>query len=95
MIPRVLEPEVMDTAQEARDYDAMDHREVNQRFRDDFLAFYGAGPLGRVLDVGTGTARIPILLCQEDARPQVVAVDLSAAVNKGHLCNRRLSSGGN
>ena len=32
MLPRVLEPEVMDTAEEARDYDTMDHSEVNRRF---------------------------------------------------------------
>src|SRR5438445_565725 len=44
MIPRVLEPEVMDTAQEAKDYDAMDHREVNTRFCDDLLAFVGRAP---------------------------------------------------
>ena len=32
MLARTLEPEVMDTAQEASDYDAMDHSEVNARF---------------------------------------------------------------
>jgi hypothetical protein len=37
MLQRVLEPEVMDTAEEAIDYDRMDHREVNRRFVDDFL----------------------------------------------------------
>ena len=36
MLPRTLEPEVMDTAQEAADYDAMDHSEVNRRFVDDW-----------------------------------------------------------
>ena len=37
MLPRVLEPEVMDSPEEARDYDAMDHAEVNRRFVADFL----------------------------------------------------------
>ena len=38
MLPRTLEPEVMDTAEEAADYDAMDHSEVNRVFVDDLLA---------------------------------------------------------
>ena len=37
-LDRILEPEVMDSAEEARDYDAMDHSEVNRRFVDDLLA---------------------------------------------------------
>ncbi len=74
-LPRVLEPEVMDTEEEARDYDAMDHSAVNAKFCEDLLA---EGPLGqRVLDVGTGTALIPIELCQRDPRVDVVAIDLA------------------
>ena len=38
MIERVLEPEAMDTAEEVRQYDAMDHGAVNRQFVDDFLA---------------------------------------------------------
>src|SRR6185312_6776635 len=38
MLTRVLEPEVMDSPQEAADYDAMDHQAVNRVFVDDFLA---------------------------------------------------------
>lgn len=78
MLPRVLEPEVMDTPDEARDYDAMDHAEVNARFVDDFLARHGPCRGGAILDVGTGTAQIPIRLCQLDARARVVALDLAA-----------------
>ena len=73
MLPRVLEPEVMDTAEEARDYDAMDHSEVNRVFVADFLAVWdGRGP---VLDVGTGTALIPIEFCRQSPKGTVVAVD--------------------
>jgi ubiquinone/menaquinone biosynthesis C-methylase UbiE len=75
-LARTPEPEVMDTEQEARDYDAMDHREVNARFVADLLAV--GVPLRRVLDVGTGTALIPIELCRRDAHVQVEAVDLAA-----------------
>jgi ubiquinone/menaquinone biosynthesis C-methylase UbiE len=73
MLPRVLEPEVMDSADEASDYDAMDHRAVNECFVADFLA---AGPGGAsVLDVGAGTAQIPIELCRRAPGVRVVAID--------------------
>jgi ubiquinone/menaquinone biosynthesis C-methylase UbiE len=75
MLPRTLEPEVMDTAQEAEDYDAMDHAQVNRAFCDDLLA--AGAELRRVLDVGTGTARIPIEICARDAKVHVVGIDLA------------------
>ncbi len=72
---RVLETEVMDTSEEARDYDAMDHREVNRAFVSDLLA---AGRMrGDALDLGTGTAQIPIELCRRHDECRVLAVDLS------------------
>jgi ubiquinone/menaquinone biosynthesis C-methylase UbiE len=72
---RVLEPEVMDSPEEARDYDAMDHAAVNRVFVADFLAAWdGRGP---ILDVGTGTAQIPIELCRQSPQAQVVAIDLA------------------
>lgn len=85
MFARVLEPEVMDTADEARDYDSMDHAAVNARFCDDFLAFASQGgrpALGsmvpsRVIDFGTGTALIPVELCARAAGFGVVAIDLA------------------
>jgi SAM-dependent methyltransferase len=74
-IARVLEPEVMDTAEEAHDYDAMDHAGVNAAFCDDLLA---ARPSPRwVLDLGTGTARIPLTLCAKCPDVRVVATDLA------------------
>lgn len=90
MLPRTLEPEVMDTAEEAADYDAMDHAEVNRVFVDDLLAFAGGAhavgiaarrpgstePL-RVLDVGTGTALIPIELARRGVAVRVTAIDLA------------------
>jgi ubiquinone/menaquinone biosynthesis C-methylase UbiE len=75
MLPRVLEPEVMDSAEEARDYDAMDHSAVNRVFAADFLAAWErANP---ILDLGTGTAQIPLELCRLDPGPEIVAVDLA------------------
>lgn len=75
MLPRVLEPEVMDTAEEASDYDAMDHGAVNRAFAADLLA--GAPDLSRALDVGTGTALIAIELCRLAPNAHVVATDLA------------------
>lgn len=76
MLPRTLEPEVMDTAEDALDYDRMDHAEVNRRFVEDFLATTPA--VDEVLDLGTGTAQIPIVLCRRSDAARVLAIDLSA-----------------
>jgi ubiquinone/menaquinone biosynthesis C-methylase UbiE len=77
MLPRALEAEVMDTEAEARDYDAMDFAEVNRAFVADFLAVWTG--LVPVLDVCTGTARIPIELCRrlEPPRPYILGIDLA------------------
>jgi ubiquinone/menaquinone biosynthesis C-methylase UbiE len=78
MLQRVLEPEVMDTPEEARDYDAMDHSTVNRVFVADFLQVWnGRNP---ILDVGTGTGLIPIELCRQSPLAEVIAVDAA-----GHM----------
>jgi ubiquinone/menaquinone biosynthesis C-methylase UbiE len=100
-LPRVLETELMDTPQEAADYDAMDHRAVNELFVTDLLAAMSSrfkvqgsklegsnapstlnfepGTLNLdVLDVGTGTAQIPIELCRRFKECRVMAVDAAA-----------------
>jgi ubiquinone/menaquinone biosynthesis C-methylase UbiE len=78
MLHRVLEPEVMDSVDEACDYDAMDHHEVNQRFVADLLA---TGPdVSSTLDLGTASAQIPIELCRQSAAARVVAIDAARAM---------------
>jgi len=75
MLSRTLEPEVMDSEEEARDYDAMDHGAVNRAFVADFLAVWdGNNP---ILDVGTGTAQIPIELCRQAPTARVTGIDLA------------------
>lgn len=76
MLARVLEPEVMDTPDEAREYDAMDHSAVNRAFAADFVSTCPA-PSGPVLDVGTGTALIPIQMARVHPTVRVHAIDLS------------------
>ncbi len=75
MLERVLEPEVMDSAEEARDYDSMDHAHVNQLFVSDLLQI--CNDFALVLDVGAGTAQIPIELCRRHATVRVVAIDMA------------------
>lgn len=77
MLPRVLEPEAMDTPDEAREYDAMDHAAVNAAFVADFLAAHGPCRGGAILDVGTGPARIPIALARADPLAPVLGIDLA------------------
>ena len=74
-LERVLEPEVMDTYEEARDYDSMDHQAVNKLFVDDLLA---VGNIGNdILDVGTGTAQIPVELCRQSEDCRIIAIDMA------------------
>ncbi len=82
MLPRVLEPEVMDTAAEAEDYNAMDHSTVNRVFVDDLLAAMSsmAPPNGRpwqIFDAGTGTALIPLELVGRKLPVRITAADLA------------------
>jgi ubiquinone/menaquinone biosynthesis C-methylase UbiE len=77
----------METAEEVRQYDAMDHRAVNSRFVEDFLAVHGPCRGGELLDVGTGTARIPIALARADSKARVLALDLSEAMLKQAASN--------
>jgi ubiquinone/menaquinone biosynthesis C-methylase UbiE len=78
MLDRVLEPELMDNWQEATAYNAMDFSAVN---RDFALTAIGLHPQAvRVLDIGTGTAQIPIILCQEKSCYQVLGVDMAQSM---------------
>lgn len=92
-LERILEPEVMDTAEEATDYDAMDHSEVNRVFVSDLLAVVNefgmrsvecgveiVAPLLDVLDLGTGTALIPIQLCKSFLGCRVMAADAAVSM---------------
>ncbi len=78
MLERILEPEVMDDPDESHAYDAMDHTAVNRQFVEDFLA---VGPAGNdLLDLGTGTARIPIELCARHSECRIMASDAAVSM---------------
>jgi SAM-dependent methyltransferase len=78
MLQRVLEPEVMDTPEEARDYNNMDHSRVNIAFVDDLLRAGFTG--GDVLDLGTGTALIPIEIVKRGLECRIMAADAAIAM---------------
>lgn len=71
---RTLEPEVMDTPEEADGYDAMDHSAANDAF---VARLVRLGARGRMLDIGTGPGHIPLLVCDRIADCRVVAIDLA------------------
>jgi len=75
---RILEPEVMDTEAEAVEYDAMDFTEINTAFAEKAIEL--APNIAKVLDVGTGTARIPIIICQKRPHWEIIAIDLAKSM---------------
>ncbi len=71
---RTLEAEVMDTAEEAELYDAMDNSGPNRAFIERLVSL---GASGRVLDLGTGPGHIPLLLVERLSDVTVVGIDMS------------------
>lgn len=74
MLPRTLEPEVMDTAEDAAEYADISNGSVNDAFASEALAL--APTAGRLLDLGTGPGDIAIRIAERSAL-DVVAVDLA------------------
>lgn len=90
MLERVLEPEYMDTPIEAADYDSMDHSHVNRVFVADFRGVWdGRSP---IIDVGTGTAQIPVEFCRQSAQGEIIALD--AANEMLNLARQNIESAG-
>lgn len=85
---RVLEPEVMDTPEEADGYDAMDHSEPNAAFVRRLVEL---GAHGRMLDVGTGPGHIPLLVCERIPDARVIGIDLARHMLR-HAERHRLAS---
>jgi ubiquinone/menaquinone biosynthesis C-methylase UbiE len=81
IMERMLEPEVMDTWEEAIEYDTMDFTNVNTAFASEAIALCPKKQ-ALVLDAGTGTGRIPVLICEMTPQWQIVAIDLAANMLK-------------
>jgi SAM-dependent methyltransferase len=99
MLERTLEPEVMDSAEDALEYNRMDHSVVNKKFVDEFLEFLESNQkrlrvasdpafddledddiIAGFLDVGTGTALIPVELCHRNPEVRIMAIDLAVSM---------------
>ena len=90
---RIVEQEVMDTAEAAEAYDAMEHGEVDNAFVERVLAL--GAQSGHFLDVGTGPAQIPILLAQRCPDIRITAIDLSKEmlnIAKRHIAAAALTA---
>ena len=74
-LPRTPEPDPINLRDDAVQYEAMDHTEVNRGFVDDLIAGGDVGP--RIIDIGCGPAKIPIEICQRDDQWTVMAIDSS------------------
>ena len=104
MLTRVLEPELMDTTEEAEEYDRIDHRLVNERLSPTssrLLTRTGEGPSCAVRSSSMSvqvTARVPVALCGVWSDCVVMAVDMAAEmlrlavahVRRGQLAGRVL-----
>ena len=85
---RVLEPEVMDDAEEAAAYEAMDHEEVNAAFVDRLVEL---GAAGDMLDLGCGPGHIPMLVVERLPDARVLGIDLAVHMLRAAE-RRRLAS---
>ncbi|MFO0774242.1 MAG: methyltransferase domain-containing protein [Nitrospiraceae bacterium] len=77
MMPRVLEPELMDDPAQARAYALADFAEENQGFVERFAEYFPDWEGGHLVDLGCGPADIPILFVQRYPTARVTAVDAS------------------
>jgi ubiquinone/menaquinone biosynthesis C-methylase UbiE len=94
----------MDTADDAREYDAMDHAAVNAVFVNDLLTALSGWSLQRpvapptllqhprILDLGAGTAQIPIGLARRAPNVHITAVD--AALSMLALARTNIAAAG-
>jgi len=86
-LPRVLEPEIMSTAEEAGEYDAMDFSATDQLFAE------RAAELARgarwIFDIGSGNAKIPLVIgALAAATARICAVEMSAEMLAAGVRNR-------
>jgi ubiquinone/menaquinone biosynthesis C-methylase UbiE len=87
---RILEQEVMDTAEEALEYEAMDHGAANLSFVERLLQLGATS--GHALDIGTGPGHIPVLAAERAAGLSITAIDLAEEMLA--LARRRVAAAG-
>jgi ubiquinone/menaquinone biosynthesis C-methylase UbiE len=86
-LPRVLEPEIMSSAEEAREYDAMDFSATDQLFAE--RAAELAHGARWIFDLGSGNAKIPLAIgALTPATVRICAIEMSAEMLAAGLRNR-------
>jgi len=76
---RILEPEIMEDAEQALAYAKADFSTSNQWYVDHLLADFPKS-LGNVLDIGCGPADVPVRLARAHLTIHITAIDGSAAM---------------
>jgi len=82
MMPRTLEPELMDDEEQVAAYAKADFEEENQGFVNRFIEYYPDFSEGHALDLGCGPADIPIRFVKALPKCRVTAVDASPPMIK-------------
>ena len=77
MMPRVLEPELMDNPEQALVYAQADFEKENQGFIDRFREYFPDFSEGHVLDLGCGPGDIPVRFARALPSCRITGVDAS------------------
>jgi len=77
MMPRVLEPELMDDPEQALVYARADFEKENQGFVDRFREYFPEFTEGHILDLGCGPGDIPVRFAQALPSCRITGVDAS------------------
>jgi ubiquinone/menaquinone biosynthesis C-methylase UbiE len=81
-LSRIVEPELMDTEDDALEYHAMDFWAADKAFADAALALVGDVAQPEIADFGTGTAKIPVLMGKRRKDLRILAMDPAAEMLK-------------
>jgi len=76
MLARILEPEVMDTEEDAFEYNSIPNNDVNTAFVEEVLNLSPINAI-RLVDLGSGPAHIPILFALKRPQFTITAVELA------------------
>ncbi len=88
MLNRVLEPEIMDTEEDAVEYDSIPNDNVNIAFMTEVLNKAPA-KAKNIVDLGCGPAHIPILFAAKNKAYKVDAIELAGSMIA--IANRNIS----
>lgn len=76
-LERVLEPEIMDTDEDAREYEGIDNSAVNLIFVEELAKQCGLNDK-TIVDLGSGPADIPIEIASRFSNAKLVAVEMGS-----------------